>query len=545
MMPNNKTPKIKKSQNSILTQALKYHNQGDLVKAKDSFLRFYKIHPDYSGLKASLAKVCIQLSQYDEGLHYIIEELKLNPNDPNTLTSCAFIQVQMGLLEDAFKNINLAIDIDPEKIESQFVLCSILTAQGDDQAALTVALNALSIDPTSANALNNLGTVLQKNGDSMSAKIAFESACILSPESHEPFYNLACLEAIADNPHKAIELFNKSLLMKSFTTSNIKPRVMYSLSFEFLKIGRLSEGWKNYNFGFHESVPFEYRRAPNRTFSVPEWKGEPLSGQRLLIWGEQGIGDLLSFLTCLADLDAIDGYVLVECEPRLVVSLGRSFPKIIFRASSYYQTQGLPPVFNDYNLHIPMGSLMGIFRNDISDFKNSKPYIIVDSEKANYFEEKLNSPQPARRRIGICWRSGKLSGQRNANYTSLLDWGSIFALPNCDFINLQYGECEDELVEAEDKFGVKILRWSELDLKNDFESTFALMSRLDTVVTVGTAVSMMAASIGVSVILMEQRNWGQLGTDRYPWFENVEVILPPKGGIVAECLTTAANIISK
>ena len=100
------------------------------------------------------------------------------------------------------------------------------------------------------------------------------------------------------------------------------------------------------------------------------------------------------------------------------------------------------------------------------------------------------------------------------------------------------------MIEAENKFGVKILRWLDLDLKNDIDSTLALMSRLDAVVTVGTAVSMMAASIGVKVILMEQKNWSQLGTDYYPWFPNILVINPPKGGIVAECLFNASKIIA-
>jgi hypothetical protein len=137
-----------------------------------------------------------------------------------------------------------------------------------------------------------------------------------------------------------------------------------------------------------------------------------LNGQRLLVWGEQGIGDELLFLTCLADLNSIDGYILVECESRLVSALSRSFPNIIFRPSSYHPTLGLPAVFNDYNLHIPMGGLMEIFRNDISDFERSKPYIIVDSKIAHDFEDRLSTICGSHKRIGICWRSGQLSAQR-------------------------------------------------------------------------------------------------------------------------------------
>jgi Flp pilus assembly protein TadD len=546
MKPNIKLQKIKKSENSILINALKSHAKGDLDTAKDLFLKFYKIHPNYVGLKASIAKVCAELSQFDEALYYIIEDLKLNPTDPSTLTNCAFIQIQLGLVTEAYKNIKLAIDISPKRIESYFVFCSILTAQGDDQGALKVALNALSIDPTSATALNNLGTVLQKTGDTMAARVAFESACILSPNSHEPFYNLASLEAIANNSKKAIDLYNESLLKKSYTTTDITSRVLYSQSFEYLKIGQLSQGWINYNHGFSNSVPFEYRRAPNRSFSVPRWTGGPLNGGRLLIWGEQGIGDELLFLTCLAELDSIDGYILVECDSRLVQPLSRSFPKIIFRPSSYQFTLGLPAIFNDYNFHIPMGGLMEIFRSDISDFIRSKHYMIIDDKIANFFEDKLNTVCGLHKRIGICWRSGKLSGQRNDHYTSLSDWGEIFSLPNYKFINLQYGECEQELIDAEEKFSTHIIRWMDLDLKNDIDSTLALMSRLDLVITVGTSVSSMAATIeGLKVFQMGRKGWPNFGTDYDPAFPNIRCVFPPEGGIVADCIAEVAKILKQ
>jgi Flp pilus assembly protein TadD len=540
----NKISKVKKSKNNVLINAINLHQKGDIINAKAAYQKFYDSYPDYLGLRATIAKICIELGQYDEALYHTSEDLKYNPKDPNVLSNCAFVQVQLGLLSEAEKNISQAIELNPNRLESHFILCSVLTAQGKNQEALKVAIHALSINPTSASALNNLGTALQKTGDTVSARVAFESACILSPDSHEPYYNLASLEAIQHNSEKAIFLYNKSLEKKSYSSADITSRVLFSLSFEYLKIGKLIDGWKNYDFGFNNAVPFEYRRAPNRTFQVPRWTGGSLNGQRLLIWAEQGIGDELLFLTCLADLDSIDGYILVECDSRLVSPLGRSFPKIIFRPSSYHPTLGLPAVFNDYDLHIPMGGLMEIFRNDISDFERSKPYIIVDSKIAQDFEDRLNTICGSRKRIGICWRSGQLSAQRNINYTSLSDWGSILSLPNAEFINLQYGECEQELLEAEEKYDIRILRWPDLDLKNDIDSVLSLMSRLDIVVTIDSAVSPMAASVGLRVLLMGQKGWNSLGTEYFPWFANVQCFFPPDNGIVADCLYEVGALLT-
>ncbi len=539
-----KNPSIKKSQELVLLSAIKLHTSGDLVNAKNAYLKFYDSHPNYLGLRASIAKIYVELNQYEDALYYSTEDLNQNPTDPTKLTNLAFILLQLGFLDEAEKNIALAIDINPKRIESHFILASLFTARGDDQAALKVSLNALSIDPTSANAFNNIGTILRKLGDISSARTAFESACILGPNIHEPFFNLATLEAIENRPQKAIELFKQSLTKKSYTSIDLTARVNFSLGFELLKIGQISEGWRKMGYGFQYSIPFEYRRAPNRTFPVPQWTGGLLNGQRLLIWGEQGIGDEILFLTCLPDLNTIDGYIVVECEPRLIAPLSRSFPKIIFRPSSYHNTFGLPPIFDDYNLHIPMGGLMEILRNDITDFKNSTPYMVVDKDKATNFENRLNAVCGSRKRVGICWRSGKLSGERNVEYTSLLDWADVFSVPNCDFVNLQYGECEQELIDAEEKFNVRILRWPDLDLKNDIDSTLALITRLDVVVTVATAVSPMAAAVGVKVILMGPMGWPNLGTEYYPWFPNIQCIFPPNGGITANCLYEASQHIA-
>jgi hypothetical protein len=363
----------------------------------------------------------------------------------------------------------------------------------------------------------------------------------LDPHNEEAIFNLGALESTSGNSIRAIEIYEAALKTSHQQEFDTSPRIRYALSYEYLNIGRIGDGWDCYDSGFNGMVPFEYRRSPNRTFPVPLWQGTDLKDKRVLVWGEQGVGDEIVFMTCLSDLAARGGQVIVECDYRLVQQIARSFPAFIVRSHQYKKIIGLPPFFEDYDYHIPMGSLMRIFRRTIADFQHSGPSIIVNLEKTTEFETRLSASSISRKRVGICWRSGKLDATRNINYTALIDWESIFSVPGCDFINLQYGDCEQELLEAEKKFGIHILRWPDLDLKNNFDSTLALISRLDVVVTVGTAVSSMAAAVGVRVLLMSSQGWPNLGTEYYPWFPNVQCVFPPKGGIVAECLSEAAE----
>jgi ADP-heptose:LPS heptosyltransferase len=126
---------------------------------------------------------------------------------------------------------------------------------------------------------------------------------------------------------------------------------------------------------------------------------------------------------------------------------------------------------------------------------------------------------------------------RNDHYTVLSDWRDILSQPDLQFINLQYGEPEDELLEMELALGIQILRWPDIDLKNDLESVLALCSCLDSVISVGTAVSSLAPAVGTPTLLLTKQNWIMLGEDRfYPWHQNVKPLVASKGELVASKL---------
>jgi Flp pilus assembly protein TadD len=528
----------------VLSRSIKAHDKGDLLVAKVGYKKVLAQQPKNCDLLSVLAKLCAQLGQYDEAASYMARVDKLKPQDDIVLSNYAYMQIRQGLLADAHEKLQRAVEINPENFDAYSNLVNVQMAQDDPQSALKSALKAMAINPTSPTASSNLGGVFQRLGDFQSARFAYETALILDPKSQSAKFNLGNLESIAGNSQKAIEIYERVLSESSHTEFHPIARSKFALSFEYLKNGRLIEGWDMFESGFDPTISINVARSPARTFPVPKWKGDDLNGRRLLVWGEQGIGDELIFMTCLPELAMSSGQVLVECEPRLVQTVARSFPRMIVRASAYQLTPGLKPVSVDYDCHIPMGSLMGIYRRKIEDFQQSGPYLVVDIDKALDFESRLPSANTTRKRVGICWRSGKMDPTRNINYTALIDWGSIFSVPNCDFINLQYGECEQELLEAENKFGIRILRWSDLDLKNDIESTLALMSRLDIVVSIDSAVSPMAAAVGLRVVLMGLNGWINLGTNYYPWFPNIQCAFPPQGGVVAECLSEVGKIIA-
>jgi hypothetical protein len=154
----------------------------------------------------------------------------------------------------------------------------------------------------------------------------------------------------------------------------------------------------------------------------------------------------------------------------------------------------------------------------MKDFERNRPYIVVDPRKKQKFMERL-APYRDKKLVGFCWRSGKLDPTRNLGYTNILDWRDVLQRPGLQFVNLQYGECEQELQQAEKNFGVKVIRWRDLDLKEHLDDVFALMSCLDLVATVGTAVFPMAGSVGSKAIRVGGAGWVTFGDQfRDPFF---------------------------
>jgi hypothetical protein len=222
----------------------------------------------------------------------------------------------------------------------------------------------------------------------------------------------------------------------------------------------------------------------------------------------------------LYDLHQAELNVTLECDPRLVGIYQRIYPNFKVRPDATNK-QNLP-LFDDFDVQCPIGSLPRYFRRNIKDFDKAIPVWIPEKNRVEVIREKL---QPFRHKIlvGISWRSGVLKIERNTNYTNLMDWSDLLSQENLQFVNLQYGNCEEEIGQVEKALGIQILRWPEIDLRNDLETVLALISELDCVCSVGTAVSSIAGTSGVPTLLLLQKSWILLGeTDTYPWYPNVK-----------------------
>ena len=139
--------------------------------------------------------------------------------------------------------------------------------------------------------------------------------------------------------------------------------------------------------------------------------------------------------------------------------------------------------------------LFYFFKPSAEDYGKPAPYLVPAPMLVAQWRERLAALGPGPK-IGIAWSTIRQTYRTFSYYTKLADWGPIFTLPGAIFVNLQYGDCIGELVEAEQKFGIRIHRWPELDLLNDFESVAALIVALDLVLAPNSTTLELAGALG-------------------------------------------------
>jgi len=444
---------------------------------------------------------------------------EISPSNPEPWTNLGLCLGRQKKYKEARNALEYAISLDPDYLPAMNNLGEVYQQLGEHDLQLKNCLRAVSKYPESATAFNNLGSALVDVGMFKEARHAFETSLMLDPNSFLARFNLAKEMSFSGNTSTAIQEL-EFLKSGGFATSHRQSEMLdFQLSIDYLTSGRIKEGWQLYEKGFSSAIPASLARGPQRQFSVPMWDGQLLAeGKRLMIWREQGIGDEIRFAALLPLLpQPIRSKVVLECDARLVNLFSRSMPDLKVRPET--------GTIEDFDYHLPIGSLPRLLMESVDVLRDAKPIFSPDPVDEEKFDSRLARFRD-KKLIGICWRSHKLSATRNKKYTMLEDWKGVLSIPGVIYVNLQYGECENELQNIENELGIQIQRWDDLDLMNDFDGIAALIRNLDLVVSVSSAIVPLSGALGTPTMCMTHQNWALLGErDYYPWFPSINPLV--------------------
>jgi tetratricopeptide (TPR) repeat protein len=378
--------------------------------------------------------------------------------------------------------------------------------------ALEAHDEALQSDPNLANALQNRGNVLRDLGRFDEALACFEQALQMEPASAFAWVNQGAIlaamgryeeslakydRAIALDPELAVAYWNRSLL--------------------HLEHGNFKDGWLDHEWRWQ--TPHFLNSPDIRPFDAPLWLGqEDLAGKSILLYSEQGFGDVLQCARYVPLLAARGATVILETHVPLADLLARldGVAQVIPR--------GQPVPATDWRC--PMMSLPLAFGTELGTIPAPNHYLRADPARVAAWREVLG---PASKpRVGLVW-SGNPTHGNDSNRS--LDFDRITALlsDRFEFFTLQRD------VRPTDQVALDLdgrVRGFGHELK-DFGDTAALCELMDVVVSVDTSVAHLAGALGrpTWVLLPAIADWRWLRERRdSPWYPSARLYRQPAPG---------------
>jgi len=479
--------------------------QGKVVEAIQAYETAILLRPNFSDAYNNLGVSLHSSNHLDEAIECYNQAVFIDATNASACINLGNALHEHGKADEAIKAYKHAISIDPNNSVVFQNLGAILQKQGKQQEALFSYLQSISLQPENAQVRNNLGNLLKELGRPEEALASYKIAVSLEPDLAEAYNNMGVLLQQEGSQDEAIIAHRKAIsLQPDFAEAH------QYLSFSLLNIGKIAEGLEEYEWRWQSLKKSKVKRK----FSQPIWDGqESLQHKRILIWSEQGIGDIINWTSRLALIKSQVNHCILECPNKLVPLLSRSFPDVEVKAEDKTNdTQR-----DDFDVHLPLGSLYRHFSPDI--VRNPKPaaYLYPDIDRVKYWKQRLKSLGEGPY-IGICWKSSNMSQLRMPNYAQISEWAPIFEIKDVTYVNLQYINFEDDLRKVNSDFGVTVNNFDDLDHYNDLAEVAALCAALDMIVSTKITVPFISAGVGTMTKLA---NWRQS-----PWNN---VLLNPAG----------------
>ncbi len=511
--------------------------KGDIPAAGRAALRATEIDDNNSKAFHTLAMYLERMGHVHKALVTYERAFALDPHDPELLINLGLTAWNLKLHEGAAKMFKLYIAAMPDSPLGHNNLGSILADMGDPDLAVETLRAAIYRMPGESILWNALATVLAENGRVEESLVFYSEATRLDPEFARFYHNFGyAYQHLGRLPEGLQD--NDDGLARAVDPTEIR-EANHSRSICLIGMGRLEEGFKAYEVRRDE----KFRSYVHHMLQAPYWNGEDVTGKRVLIVGEQGLGDEFMFANILPDIQRAvgpAGKLQIAVDERLLSLFRRSFP--LAEVGSYDDRTLLDKDGNKDLRFIPfavkdgepdcyawMASPLAWLRPRLEDFPH-EAFLVPDPERVEEFRQLLAAGGPGLK-VGICWRSMKIDARRSKYYSALDLWGPILKTPGVRFINLQYGDCQEEMTRAEEKHGVKIEVVEGLNLKNDIDGAAALSAAVDLVISAPTAAAALAAGIGTETwFLTAGRTWPQLGSQEYPWYRKTQVFMPEKFG---------------
>jgi tetratricopeptide (TPR) repeat protein len=528
---------------ALIGQGQALERSGSLARSLASFELALQVDPHHPGALNNCGRMLARLGRLEQSLVCYDRLLCLDPRHVDALVNRALVLKKLERAGQSLDSYEAALAIDPRHRAALIGRGSVLaTLQRVDEAIASFRI-ALTIDPSDVLALRNLGTALLQVGRAEEAEPLFQRILALAPDDLTAPVKLAAALSELNRPEEALQLCRNVLARdpgqvdawcnagaacgklgrlpqamehyeKALSLEPGHAQALNNKSLLQLAMGDFKDGFLGQEIRW--STPLMKRGRLNT--QAPLWLGDaPVRDKVVLLHHEQGFGDTVQFVRYAPLLAAMGARVVLRV-PDPLRSLLASLDAGLHVVSD---AEALP--FHDF--HCPMMSLPLAFRTTLNTVPGQVPYLRADAARVAYWRERLGRGE--RPRVGLAWAGRQHPPVVYARDMPLAKLQPLLAAA-VDFISLQKGVRQGECMLLA---GMPVRHFGE-ELA-DFADTAALLSNLDLLITVDTAIAHVAGALGKPVWLMNRYascwRWLLQRSDS-PWYPTMRLFRQPKFG---------------
>ena len=449
---------------------------GKLEEAVEVYRHAIAIRPDWGLAYGNLGKALQDLGRGAEAVACYRQAIALEPKNATVWSNFGGALLEQKKYNDSVQASLHAITSDPANVTAYANLSAALLNLGAYAESLTACRRAMALNSHNGLLWSTLGGVLCELGVVDEAVIACRRAIDINPALPIAHFNLS-------QAHKALNRLPEAAAScrLALQLQQENPDYHFLLAHILLLQGDYDSGWTEYEWRWKLSA-FAWLHEHHGKFAQPLWSGESLAGKTLLIYTEQGIGDVIMFARHLLIVVQMGGKVIVAAHQPLRRLLG-----CIEHITVVPVQEPLP----HFDVHCPLLTLPRVLGSTIEEIPAEVPYLHVDPSAVQRWRNRID-PRSAALRVGIVWAGNPATQRDRFRSPGLANVAPLFAIPGVQFVILQVGPGREDL-RAVSLPGDVVDVGAEV---TDLVDTAAVMMSLDLIISSCTGPLHLAGALG-------------------------------------------------
>ena len=470
-----------------------YCNRGNVLKelkqieaAITHYNKAINLNKDYALAYLNKSMAVCDLKRFEEALSSVNKAIEIKSDYAEAHYQRGFNLIELKRLEEALTSYERAIELKSDYAEAFYNRGIVFNELKRLDEALTSYEKAIELKSDYAEAYSNRGNVLQELKRLEEALTSYDRAIEFKSDFAESFYNRGTVLQELTHLEEALTSYDRAIEFKPDFAYAYFNKALLLLSLQDFENGWQLYDWRWKNKNFDSSY-----LSSNKPKLI---NIESAYNKKLLVWGEQGVGDQILYTSMLNELLNISPSSQILLDKRLLPLLQRSFPQGKF----IDKTLAIDDIEHDE--HIPIADLGKYFRTCNSDFDITRHhYLLADQQRAKKIRSSLISNK--KYLCGVTWNSKvkKIGAEKSIELEDLLP---VLSLKDIAFVSLQYGNVQKQLAEFNEKHDMNILECDSVDNFYDLDSHAALIEACDFVITISNTSAHMAGAIGKETYLM-------------------------------------------